>query len=104
MTQSSIVMPAHQFGSWGQALLGSSTLLESAWDSLSLCFCPPPTPEVHALRIKFFFKILFIHERHKQREAPYGEPNVGLNPRTPGSPPEPKVGTQPLSHSGAPNK
>ena len=30
------------------------------------------------------------------------EPNAGLNPRTPGSRPEPKADTQPLSHSGAP--
>ena len=43
---------------------------------------------------EFFFKIsLFIHERqrdtqrHRQREkqAPCEEPNVGLDPRTPGS-------------------
>ena len=47
-----------------------------------------------------------IHEkqRHRQREkqAPYGEPNVGLDPRTPGSGPEPKADAQPLSHSGVP--
>ncbi|CAD7685649.1 unnamed protein product [Nyctereutes procyonoides] len=30
------------------------------------------------------------------------KPNVGLNPRTPGSPPEPKADTQPLSHPGIP--
>ena len=43
-----------------------------------------------------FLKILFIHEwhrekqRHRQREkeAPCGEPNAGLYPRTPGSHPE----------------
>ena len=43
----------------------------------------------------FFFKILFIHERqrererqrHRQREkqAPCKEPDVGLDPRSPGS-------------------
>ena len=54
--------------------------------------------------------LFFIHEkhreaqRHRQREkqAPCGEPYVGLYPRTPGSRPEPKVGTQSLSHPGAP--
>ena len=30
------------------------------------------------------------------------EPNVGLDPRTPGSQPEPKADTQPLSHPGIP--
>ena len=29
------------------------------------------------------------------------EPNEGLDPRTPGSQPEPKADTQPLSHPGA---
>ena len=38
-------------------------------------------------------------EEHKQREkqAPYGEPDVGLDPRTPGSHPESKADAQPLS-------
>ena len=60
----------------------------------------------------FFFFLrfyLFIHERrkerqrHRQREkqAPCGEPDAGLHPRTPGSHPEPKADTQPLSHPGA---
>ena len=53
----------------------------------------------------FIFKILFIHERHRERErqrekqAPFREPNVGLDPRTPGSQPELKD-AQPLSHPG----
>ena len=44
------------------------------------------TSEMH----HFFFKILFIHERqrqrHRQREkqAPCGEPDVGLDSGTPG--------------------
>ena len=56
----------------------------------------------------YFLKILFIHEihrererqRHRQREkqAPCREPDVGLNPRSPGSHPEPKADAQPLSH------
>ena len=43
-------------------------------------------------------------QRHKQRKkwAPYRKPNAGLNPRTPGSCPEPKADAQPLSHPGAP--
>ena len=48
----------------------------------------------------FFFKILFTDEREREREAqrhrerekqaPFREPDVGLNPSTPGSRPEPK--------------
>ena len=54
-------------------------------------------------------KILFILERllrewqkHRPREkqAPCGEPDVGLNPRTPGSRPEPKADAKPLSQPG----
>ena len=33
---------------------------------------------------------------------PCGEPNVGLDPRTWGSPPEPKADAQPLSHPEVP--
>ena len=46
--------------------------------------------------------ILFIHQRHRQREkqAPCEEPDVGLDPRT--SRPELKSDAQPLSHPGAP--
>ena len=60
----------------------------------------------------FFFKILFIYswetqrerERHRQweKQASYGDPNAGLNPRTPGSWLEPKADAQPVSHPGAP--
>ena len=35
-------------------------------------------------------------------EAPCREPDVGLDPRTPGSHPGLKAGTQPLSHPGVP--
>ena len=52
---------------------------------------------------------LFIHERHTKRgrdigrekgekQASWVEPNAGLDPRTPGSCPELKADTQPLSH------
>ena len=42
-------------------------------------------------------------QRYRQREkwAPR-EPEVGLDPRTPGSRPELKADAQPLSHQGAP--
>ena len=43
-------------------------------------------------------------DRHRQREkqAPCRDPDVGLDPRTPGSLPEPKADAQPLSHPGVP--
>ena len=44
-------------------------------------------------------------QRHRQREkqAPNREPNVGLDPGIPGSCPEPKTDTQPLSHLDVPD-
>ena len=41
-------------------------------------------------------------QRRSQREkqAPCREPNVGLDPKTPGSCPELKANAQPLSHPG----
>ena len=60
----------------------------------------------------FFFKDLFIYswergeqrQRHRQREkqAPCREPDVGLDPWTPGSYPGRKAGIKPLSHPGIP--
>ena len=43
-------------------------------------------------------------QRHRQREkqAPCREPDMGLDPRTPGSCPGPKAGAKPLSHPGIP--
>ena len=42
-------------------------------------------------------------QRHRQREkqAPLGEPDVGLDPRIPGSRSEPKADAHPLNHPGA---
>ena len=66
-----------------------------------------------------FFKrfYLFIHERQRERkterereaeqrekQAPCREPNVGLDPRTPGSRPGPKAGTKLLNHPGIPSE
>ena len=44
-------------------------------------------------------------QRHRQREkqAACREPDVGLDPRTPGSHPGLKAGAKPLSHPGIPN-
>ena len=43
----------------------------------------------------FILKISFIHsrdtERQREKEAPRGEPDAGLNPTTLGSRPEPKA-------------
>ena len=59
---------------------------------MSFCFC----------FLRFY---LLIHERHRERQrhkqrekrAPQREPDVGLNPRTPGPQPEPKSDAQPLT-------
>ena len=57
---------------------------------------------------------LFILERQRERErererkaekkeqAPCREPNMGLDPETPGSHPGLKAGAKPLSHPGCP--
>uniref|UniRef100_A0A8C0QCE9 Myelin regulatory factor n=1 Tax=Canis lupus familiaris TaxID=9615 RepID=A0A8C0QCE9_CANLF len=64
------------------------------------------TPPTHFLKI---FIYLFTRDtetgRHRQREkqALHGEPDVGLNPRAPGSRPEPKAHAQPLSPPGVPD-
>ena len=44
--------------------------------------------------------------RHRRREkqAPCWEPDVGLDPGTPGSRPGPKAGAKLLSHPGIPHK
>ena len=45
-----------------------------------------------------------VRQRHRQREkqAPWGEPDVGLDLGTPGSCPGLKADAQPLSHPGPP--
>ena len=60
------------------------------------------------LSLSFDFIYLFMRERERERErekprqgkkqAPCREPNVGLDPGTPGSLPGLKAGTKPLSH------
>ena len=41
-------------------------------------------------------------QRERKKQAPCRELDVGLNPRTPGSRPEAKADTQPLSHPDVP--
>ena len=41
-------------------------------------------------------------ERQMGKQAPRREPNVGLDPGTLGSRPEPKADGQPLNHPGVP--
>lgn len=38
----------------------------------------------------------------EEKQAPYREPDAELDPRTPGSRPEPKADAQSLSHPGIP--
>ena len=82
--------PVHGLNGVGHT--GPSKILTHVWFFL-FCF------------LRFY---LFIHERHierqrhRQREkwALCQEPDMGLDPRTPGSRPEPKVDAQPLSYPG----
>ena len=41
-------------------------------------------------------------EGEVEKQTPHREPNVGLDPRTPGSHPGWKAGAKPLSHPGIP--
>ena len=69
--------------------------------------------DLTSLLLQVFKKILFIYswethrerQRYRQREkqAPCREHDVGLDPGTPESHPEPKADTQPLSHPGVLN-
>ena len=58
--------------------------------------------------LKMFFKrfYLFIPKRHeyrqREKQAPRREPDVGLDPRTPGSHPGPKADAKLLSPPGVP--
>ena len=42
-------------------------------------------------------------DREREKQAPQGEPNVGLDPRTPGSCPVLKADAQLLGHRGIPS-
>ena len=41
--------------------------------------------------------------RQREKQAPCREPDEGLDPRTPGSHPEPNADVKPLSHPGVPS-
>ena len=85
--------------------------------SPSFCFLLKFVLSFAKYKLKFFLKILFIHERqreterdrerqrHRQRKnagSPMRDLILGLDPGTPGSCPEPKAGAKPLSHPGVP--
>ena len=63
----------------------------------------------------YFFNVfiyLFMRDTHREREAEtqaegeagsmHQEPDVGFDPRSPGSRPGPKAGAKPLRHPGIP--
>ena len=103
--------PAEQPSVIDKSLVSYGTLLSHN----TAIFLPKTTGFLKHLRsgvLSFFFlKILFIYswetlrKRHRdigrRRSSPSGEPDVRLNPRTPGSWPEPKRDAQPLRHPGA---
>ena len=81
-------------------------------------------PSVLVPFVYFFLRFyLFIHERHthterererereregqrhrrSEKQAPCREPDVGLDPGSPGSRPGLKAGAKPLSHPGIPH-
>ena len=43
-----------------------------------------------------------MRDTQRERQAPWKEPDVGLDPGTPGSHPGLKAGTQLLNHTGVP--
>ena len=66
---------------------------------------------MHFLFVFKDFIYLFMRDTHREAEmqaeekqAPWREPNTGLNPRTPGSRPGLKAGAKLLSHPGIPPK
>ena len=42
-----------------------------------------------------------VRDKQREKPVPHKKPHVGLDPRTPGSHPEPKADAQPLSHQVA---
>ena len=63
--------------------------------------------ECSFLRFIYLFMIDIERQRERQRhrrrekQTPCGEPDVGLDPGTPGPRPRPKAGAKPLSHQGS---
>ena len=97
------------------AVTGPNWFPDFHWAALFEAAASPCCLQDHNLFYLFIFKdfiYLFMRDRERERErqrhrqkkkqAPYREPDVGLNPWTPGSRPEPKAEAQPLSHPGVP--
>ena len=88
--------------------MGTSCLRHGRWAGaiMGSIVCPKCLLLLLNLKKFFFLKISPIHETHRkrqrQKQAPHKEPDVGLDPRTRGSCPEPKADAQPLSHPGIP--
>ena len=71
-------------------------------------------PKVKLLFLKLLKKFLFIYDSHREREreaetqaegeagSMHREPDVGLDPGSPGLRPGPKAGAKPLRHPGIP--
>ena len=94
------LIPAHKH-------MGIPAILPS-----KVCFFITPSTYCRH-RFLFLFKILkdffylFMRDTERgtetqarEKQVPCREPDVGLDPRTSGSRPEPKADTQPLSHPG----
>ena len=69
---------------------------------------PPKLPLNFSYLFVYYFKdfiYLFMRdaerEQRQEKQAPCKEPDMGLDPRTLRSHPEPKADAQPLSHAGA---
>ena len=83
---------------------------ERVWNGSHAC----PKHPINVCIFLFCFFVLFFRlhssethrerQRHRQREkqAPCREPDVGFDPRSPGSQPELKADPQPRSHPGVP--
>ncbi|XP_077752651.1 ankyrin repeat domain-containing protein 26-like isoform X8 [Canis aureus] len=89
--------------------LTSSLLLDRNVTPRENVMIPTSRPQTSVSSIEtHLFKILFIYslemQRHRQREkqTPHEEPDVGLDPGTPGSLLGSKAGAQLLSHPGIP--
>ena len=71
---------------------------------------PPRCPQSYYSYLKFsinyfslLFFYLFMRHRETERQAPGREPDLGLDPRSPGSRPGAKAGTKLLSRPGCPH-
>ena len=88
------------------------TILYSQGKEVSRAIYKFPKEQSYVLFITFFFFFflrfyLFMREKEAEtqaegEEAPCREPDVGLDPGSPGSRPRPKAGPKPLSHPGIP--